>query len=307
MLTPMRDAIHDRIVNLIDTGQVKEAQDVLSSALKNSLKEDSFLDGIIEPVQIGNNDLHPQLDTETPVRIEQRLPDSPGAAAVPFLGGQMALQLQTSRFAVYFYRIQTPAMWADVDKLRTHVYDIRQHYLDQGVKDIGETKDTRFIQACNTIVGTAGSTVTATGVVQHANISGGITRSSVMEALKTMNDTPNRLEPATCLVNVKFAKDILKWKPSDTSDNISEAQLREGQKALGDMFGYRWLMSIKRDIIPDNQMFMFAGPDYLGRHYVLQEPVMWVKTEPTKVAFGAYTTLGFTIGNVAGVCKATFS
>jgi hypothetical protein len=71
--------------------------------------------------------------------------------------------------------------------------------------------------------------------------------------------------------------------------------------------GCRWIITIKRDLVPTNTFYLFTEPKFLGKHFLLEDTTMWLKREAFMLEFFSYQTAGLSIGNINGVCKCTIS
>jgi hypothetical protein len=301
----LNEAFVDKITSE-DTSLRKEAQQNVNDFTRDKMREDGFWRKILPPVDIANDELDRQVDTDKPVKIVDKEPGSPAAKTIPFATLPDNEYIHGPRYRVMFTRIVTPKFTKDVDELRTYDMDIRQILSDNAIKDMLAEEDDSAIAAVDTIVGAAGSIVTETGVAQHQEVDGGVTRETVNDALKIMPSTPSHLEVSTILVNNVFIKDVQKWGRDEVGGNLSEEIVRNGF-AERIMLGARWIVSIKRELLGDDEMYMFAEPKFLGKFYVLEDTTMYIDKKAYFLEFFAYEAVGSAIGNVAAVAKATFT
>lgn len=289
---------------------VKNATDAVNDFIRVRLREDSFFDNIIGPVNIPDSELDRQIHTDKPVKIVDKEPNSPAAISIPFGTLPNNVYIRGPKIGVGFDRIVTPRFTKDINELRTYRgIDIRQVLSDNAIKDLSAEKDGKFIQACISILapstGAAGETISETGVIQWQEISGGITRETVAEAKKIMTTTPSRLRPATALINQTTAIEFEKWDRTEVGGDLSEEILKRGW-AEREWFGMRFIVTIKNDLVPTNSMYLFAAPAYLGKNYVLDDVTMYIRREFYLLEFFAYMTIGGVIGNTAGVARVDF-
>ena len=155
-------------------GMEKTAIDAVNDFTRTKMREDGFYRRILPPLQISNDELDRQVDTDKPVKIVDKEPDSPAAISIPFATLPINLYIRGPRYRVMFDRIVTPRFTKDVDELRTYVMDIRQVLSDNAIKDMLAEEDSKFLAAVNTAIGTVGSTTPTSGTIQHKNIVGGI-------------------------------------------------------------------------------------------------------------------------------------
>jgi hypothetical protein len=294
----------------IEAGNVKMAQAGADEFVRMKMREDGFTRRILEPQQITNDMLDRQVDTDKPVMVLDKEPDSPAAITVPFGTVPENTYIYGPRYRVMFDRIMTPRFTKDIDELRTYDMDIRQIMSDNSVKDMTAEEDAKFIAAVNTILsngtGLANQTSSITGAVQWRTISGGITRDSLVEALKVMNDTSAHLEPAIALCNHKTAKEVLKFTRNEAGGDLSQDMILNGF-AERDFLTTKWVVTIKRDLVPDNTIFYFADPKFLGKFFVLEDSTMFIEKKAFMLEWFAYELIGGAIANAAACARVDFS
>jgi hypothetical protein len=308
-MSDLYTAANDKFIQNVmsnDPARIKQANEALGDYVKVQLREDCFSDKILNPETITDADLDRQVWTDKPLKIVDKEPGSPAAISVPF--GQLPINeyIRGPKYAIMFDRIVTPRFTKDIDELRTYRMDIRQVVSDNAVKDLSAEKDGKFMQAVNSLLGTQDVAVAATGVVQWKGIAGGITRDTLVEAKKIMPSTPSRLRPTIALCNQITALELEKFGRDEMGGDLSEEVFRNGW-AIADFMGMRWIITIKSDLVPDNNIYFFASQDFLGRSYVLNDITMWIERKHYLLEFFAYGTFGAGIGNVAGVARATFT
>ena len=287
----------------------KQAVDAVNDFTRTKVREDGFYRRIMPPLPISNDELDRQVDTDKPVKVVDKEPDSPAAISIPFATLPQNLYIRGPRYRVMFDRIVTPRFTKDVDELRTWVMDIRQVLSDNAIKDMLAEEDGKFLTAVNTAIVGPGLVVPTSGVVQHEAIAGGITRDTLFDALKIVPNTPSNLEVNTVLVNHITIKDICKFGGNEMgngNDSISADIMRNGW-TLREFMGVTWIITIKKGLVPTNTMYMFADPKFIGKSYVLEDTTMYIRREAYMLEFFAYETMGGSIGHTSGLGRADFS
>lgn len=318
-------AVNEAFLGMIERGQTKEAADAASQYTRVYMREEAVTDKVMPAVTIGNDELDRQVDTDKPVVIVDKEPNSPAAISVPF--GQLPFNryIRGPRYRVLFERIQSPRFTKDVDELRTYDMDIRQVLSDNSIKDMAAEKDGKFFAACDAAVGSAlYATLTAAesgngvGVGTATNCasgksrnyilvdSNGITRETLVEMLKVMPATASRLETQTIVCNNLTIKDVLKFSRDEMGGDLSEEVLLNGWSERT-FLGCRWIITIKRDLVPTNTFYLFTEPKFLGKHFLLEDTTMWLKREAFMLEFFSYQTAGLSIGNINGVARVQIS
>lgn len=301
----MNQAFYEKITS-DNAEMVKDAVQGVNDFTRLKMREDGFWRKILPAVPISNDELDRQVDTEKNVKVIDMEPDSPGAISIPYATLPMNRYIQGPRYRVMFDRIATPNFTTDVSRLRTWDMDIRQVLSDNAIKDMLAEEDGRAVQAVNFLLGGAvGSIVPETGIAQWRAFAGGITRETYNDALKVLPQTPMRLEVATTLVNSVFVKDLQKWGRDELGGDLSEEVARNGW-AERSIFGVRTIVTIKRDLVPDGTMFMFAEPKFLGKFFTLEDTTMHIEKKAYMLSFFAYEEIGSAIGNIAAAGRADF-
>jgi hypothetical protein len=288
-----------------DPRVVKEAQDAINDYTRMQMREDGFTRRVIPPVTITNDELDRQVDTDKPVKVVDKEPDSPAAISVPFATLPLNRYIRGPRYRVMFDRILTPKFVKDVDELRTWDMDIRQILSDNSIKDMLAEEDGKFILTINTILLGKGTIIPETGVAQYVGIAGGVTRDTLAEAMKVMPRTPRRLNVATVLINHVTIWDVVKFGRDEIGGDLSQDLFRTGF-TLRELMGVRFIVTIKRDLVPDNTIYMFAAPKFLGKFFVLEDTTMYIDRKAFMLEFFAYESIGCAIANVAAVARVDF-
>jgi hypothetical protein len=287
-------------------GLLKNASTASSNMIRRKIRENGFARSIIPPKPVGNEDLDRLTDTDLPAIIEDMEPRSPGAKSLSFDDTADTAFYRGDKFVVYFDKITTPEFTKNVNELRTYKMDLRAVITDNALKDMQRTEDSRFIKGVDRIVGLT-SGVGLSGRQQNFNITGGLTRDTYKEALSVLEDAD--LNNGVFLMNRKTAKAFLGWTRDEIGGDLAQDLFTDGLSALKEakIHGVRHLFTIKRDLVPDNVVYLFTEPDYLGRWYSLQDTTMYVEKKKDILRFSANEVLGVSIANVAGVARVNFT
>lgn len=277
-----------------DMGLIKQAEDAVNDFTRTKMREDGFYRRIMPPIPITNDELDRAVDTDKPIKIVDKEGDSPAAISIPFATLPTNLYIRGPRYRVMFDRIATPKFTKDVDELRTWIMDIRQVLSDNAIKDMLAEEDGKFLRAVNTALIGPGLTVPTSGTVQHEVISGLITRDTLCDSLKVMPNTPSNLEVHCVLLNNITIKEVMKFGHNEMGGTLSEDIIKSGW-SLKEFLGVKWLITIKKGLVPTNTMYHFADPKFIGKSYVLEETTMYIRREAYMLEFFAYETMGGTI------------
>ena len=284
--------INQAFLDKIDSGLTKEAGVAMSAFVRQKLRENGFTRKILNPITITPAELDRQT-TEEPTVIVEKEPDSV-AANMPFLGRPEVRYFTGVRYPVTFSKIETAEFKKSKFELATYRTDIRTVLQENSVKDLQKKEDENFY-ANVTAVATASSNV--------YNIAGGFTVQTLMNGIKNL--IANQLPVGCILMTQEMYADLLK-QPSTQIGSPAASSLYTGQASLENFYGYRIVTTIKNDILPNNQALVFAPPEYLGQFYLLQDAMVFLKTEADMVSFRTYEAVGSGLGNVNGVVVLNF-
>lgn len=293
------------VFGLIDAGQVKEAQDMVTDFTRIRIRESSIFEKVLPSVKLSDDQLTPQLGTDKPVKLVEREPASPGAVTIPFGTQPIQYYIRGDRYPVFFDRIVTPKFTKDVTELRTYGMDIRQVISDNAVLDMDFEFDRKMLAAFQSIVGAEGSTVPETGVVQNQRIVDplGITRRALFDMRKILPSTFAKLEAVTVIVNNITINDVAAQGRDEVGGDLAQEMYIEGfqQKKL---LGLNWIVTNKTELVANNEFWLVASPEFIGKSFVLEDVTMYLDRRAFLIEFFAYCERGATIGNAAAIARA---
>ena len=298
--------LNETLFDQLDTpGMQKQAIDAVNDFTRTKMREDGFYRRIMPPLTITNDELDRQVDTDKPVKVVDKEPDSPAAVSIPFATLPVNFYIRGPRYRVMFDRIVSPRAVKDVDELRTYVMDIRQVLSDNMIKDMLAEEDGKFMAAINAVLPTAGAPAVGSGEVQYEEIYGGITRETLVDALKIMPRTASHFEVETCLVNNLTIKELLKFGRDEMGGDFSQDIIKNGW-AETNFLNCRWIVTIKTGLVPTDSLFMFASPKFIGKNYELEPTTMYIRREAYMLEYFAYETTGGSFGHTNGLARVDF-
>jgi hypothetical protein len=298
--------INETLFDQLSTpGMEKQAVDAVNDFTRIKMREDGFFRRIMPPLTVSNDELDRQVDTDKPVKVIDKEVDNPPAQSIPFATLPSNQYIRGSRYRVTFARIVTPRFTKDVDELRTYVMDIRQVLSDNAIKDMLAEEDGKFITGVNSALVGVNTIVPASGAIQWQTIAGGITRDTTQDAFKVMPSTPWHLEVHTVLINNVTIREIFKWGRDEMGGDFAQDIVKNGW-AEEEFMNARWIITIKRDLVPDETIYGFSDPKFIGKNFLLEDTTMYIKREAYLLEFFAYETVGATIGHSGGLIRVDF-
>jgi hypothetical protein len=308
---------NDTFVEMIKAGEEKKAAVSAQSFTRNKLREESFTEKIITPIDIANDDLDKSEDPELLVKWNDREPDTAPAVTIPLGVTPFGFQFVGTRFPSYFTRITSPKFNKDIDYLRSYDYDIRAIMLELSTKDIATEIDTRFLSRVDSIVGleNTANPLNGLGLPQYVSISGGITRENVAEAFKVIKRLQVPFGPmqpdgseakGVMLMNNVTADDFVKMSRSEVGGDLAQDMWINGLPSKT-LLGVKPIYTIKRDLVPDGIIYLFSSEEFFGKYYRLQPLTVFMKNEAYFLEYFQYMNVSLAIGNVKGAVKIDFN
>lgn len=304
--------VNARILEHLDRDEVKKAQDAATDYTRTQIREESFAFKILPPEKATDDMLDRALDERLQI-IWEIEPDSPGAKWVPLQTVPDGEYIVGSRYIIPFARVLTPKFIKDIDELRTYRQDLRKILTDNSIKDALAEIDSKFVATVNSIVNDtpgAGMPNNVTGKVQMIELSDPLNRSSFAEAKKMLprgnSNGKYRLKNYIALMNDVTAQDWLKLTRDQVGGDLAEDFFRNGL-TTDTFLGVKAIFTIKDDLIPDNHVYFFAAPEFLGKCFYLTDWTMYMKKEAFFIEMFSYWLGGFAFGNVAGMALAKFN
>ena len=300
----LNEAIFEQLAT---PGLEKQAADAINEFTRVKMREDGIYRKVIPPLNITADDLDRQYFTDKPAKVIDKENDNPPAISIPFGTLPINVYIRGPRYLVTFDRIVSPRFVKDTVELQTWVMDIRQVMSDNAIKDMMAEEDSKFFTAVNAALGgSQGATNPVSGVVQWQAMGSAISRNSLTESKKIMPSTPYHLEAVTAVTNNVTIKDVEKFGRDEMGGDFSEDLIRQGWSEKH-FLGMDWIITIKRDLVPDGTVFYFSDPRFIGKNFNLEDTTMYIKKEAFMVEFFAYQTSGGTLGHIGGLARADFS
>jgi hypothetical protein len=307
---------NDTFVEMIRAGEEKKAAVSAQSFTRNKLREESFTEKILTPIDISNDELDKAENPEFLVKWNDREPDTAPAVTIPLGVVPDAYQFSGSRYPSYFTRITSPKFNKDIDHLRSYDYDIRAIMLEISTKDIAAEIDSRFIERVNSVLGTrdAVNPLNGMGLPQYRSISGGITRENVAEAFKVIKRLRVPFGPSqpdggeskgVMLMNTVTADDFVKMSRSEVGGDLAQDMFVNGLPSKT-LLGVKPIYTIKSDLVPDGTIYLFSSEEFFGKYYRLQPLTVFMKNEAYFLEYFQYMNLSLAIGNVKGAVRIDF-
>jgi len=289
--------INSNFVRKLEEGRVKEAEDEGSRFIRSRMRQDSFAREILEPVEIGPDELDRDVNTDQPRKIIEKEPDST-ATYVTFKGTGQRSWFRGPRYSVYFGKVESERFTKSKFELMTYQNDIRKILTDNSVKDMADQEDQKFMETVKAAVPVANEG-TAAAKAGAANFDPAIIRAGVNMLLA------NKIPCGKLLMTKELYNYAMEMQAAQIGDSVASRHYNEGIEGEKSLYGYPVITTIKNDIIANDEIWFFAPQEYLGNFFLLQDATLFIKQEADIIEFWSYSAPGIGIGNVNGIARIT--
>jgi len=280
---------------LVSSGRTKEAADATEPFIRSKLRQAALCRHILTPDVVTRDRLVPDEYTDQPSLLVELEPDS--VATVATLRGQTKRRwFKGKRFRVGFHKYMTERFIKNEDELDTYSYDIRKVIADNFVRDLADIEDSNFFDMCE-------AAVTATSQVV-ASDSTTFTSGALLEAKNILRDL--RLPCGPLVLSEGLIETLVTRDSTVLGDSLQQRFFDEGILMRKDVWGTPLVLSIKNDILPKNEAWLFTTESFLGKFYIRREPTLFVKKEEELLEMHASESIGMALLRSHGVVKITF-
>lgn len=286
--------LNSNFVRKLEEGRTKEAQMEGSALIRTRLRQEAFTREILTPVLLSDNEIDRDQDTDLPKKIVEIEPDSI-ATFVPFKGSGKRTWFKGPRYSVFFGKTESQHFVKSKFELMTYQNDIRKLFSDNSTKDMGDQEDIHFKATLDAIITAAPAQLVASA--------GGLTAANVVSGLKNL--IARKIPVGKMLMTKELYYDALALAATSVGDDVASRHYADGVENEEKLWGIPVITTIKNEIIPNNEIWIFGPENYLGNFFLLQDATLFIKQEADIIEFWSYAALGIGIGNTASVTKLT--
>lgn len=285
--------------------QVKSAAAAATKATRTTIKEESFQPVIMPFMDVTNDDLDYNSDSEISGKWFELEADTRGARIVPYNTSPITVNYRAEKYLVIISQMITPEYAKNVNELRGYKTDVQAMIQDSMLRDLHTMQDTFLI---NTVDRTVGERVLLgspgwTTESQHVEIDAGFNRDSVsrIDSFMVERTLPDHLH----LCNARTLKEYLAWKHDEVGGPDAQGVLRKGFKYHEklEFFGANWVPTIKRTLVTNGTIYTFTHPDYLGKACMLEDIKVTIKKDWDIIRMRADQQTGLTFSVSRGLQK----
>ena len=284
--------LNSNFVRKLEDGRTKEAAAEGSAFIRAKLRQEAFSREILTPTMLADDEIDRDVHTDLPKKIVEIEPNSV-ATYVPFKGTGKRTWFKGPRYEVYFGKTESQRFNKSKFELMTYQNDIRKILSDNSVKDMADQEDIAFY---NTTLAIANA-----NPGQVLTPSGGLTAANVAAAFQDL--ASRRLPVGKILMTKELYYDALQLPATSVGDDVASRHYDMGIEEEEKLWGIPVVTTIKTDILPPNEFWVFAPENYLGNFFLLQDATLFIKQEADLIEFWSYAAPGIGIGNTASLCR----
>lgn len=287
------------------------------SFIKQRLREESFARRILIPTPVTKHDVQRAVDHDTVQKIiDIEFDKDPNALgmALNFTSEPTAIYVRGKRFAVDFFKIETPFYEKTEQELYAYEYPVIRTIEENSVKDIQFIEDKVFIGHINSIFDSAtftevDATAGATDIFNPGTgtFSGAFDRKAVLAGFRAIegsvaSEAPRKLRPEVILVAESRYFDWLDQR-ADSIGNATADQITVNGYPHDQILGRKLITTTKIDLLPGDRFFVFAPQRYFGYFFVLNATKFYIDKIADLIRWKTWELIGMGFGNVRAVMR----
>lgn len=272
--------------------------------IRRRLRERSVVRRIMEFTPTTDSDLVALPTEEQPVMWGQLQQESMGAVSMTFHDAVENETFWRETFIVRFFVVSTPEYYKNEWELKTHSHDTVKALTEDCLLDLEEEEDQRWFAASDDTVGPIDG-VGLSGNIQNFYF-GAFARDTWVTSKYLFSD--RQLPTGVFVANQRFMANFERLPRNEIGGDLSQDLFKDGGDALKDakIGGVPLVFTTKNHIVPDNVLYQYTQPDYLGVAREYQKPTLYMRKEKRTFFFSLDEVIAISIVNVAGINRGLF-
>lgn len=288
----------------LDTAGGKEKIAVAgASYVRDRLRETAFSAKLIPMQQVTKADLQRSVSHEGLTKIIDIEPQSL-AMALNFRSQPDGRVISAPRFEIPFFTISSERFMKTEQELQSYEMPITKVIEQNSVKDLQRVQDRTFMTYAYAAV-LAASAISG-GVnknIQQAGQSNIQAKADIIELFDALDD--DELAVGTMLMTKSMFNSWLALPNTEIGSILNSEIAVDGYK-YNTILGQKLITTVKNNIVYPNEVWVFAQPDFLGKHYVLNNVKFYIDKRANMVEWQSWFDLGMGIVNIRSVARKFF-
>ena len=296
--------VNELFVQKLDSEHEKVAQEA-AAFIRLKLREVAFSRKIINPVYVTKADLQRSTLNDQLVKIVDIEPDS-AAMEINLRGNPTVRYVEGNRFQVSFFTITSEEFQKTEEELLAYEMPVTEIIERNSVKDIQRIEDTAFMTAVQAAVIASGKSTTYTPATSGTIEMGVFVKLFNLLEMGSDSTGSNPLKTDLVLMNQADFNKFLALPATTIGSAVAGEQYVNGYR-YDTILGKKLVVTNKGDIVPPLSIFAFAGQEFLGKFFVLNDTKFWVEKKRNLIKWSAYETIGMAIANTLALAKVTLT
>ena len=284
--------LNSNFVRKLEDGRIKEAAAEGSAFIRAKLRQESFAREILTPVMLADDEIDRDVNTDLPKKIVEIEPNSV-ATYVPFKGTGPRTWFHGPRYEVFFGKVESQRFNKSKFELMTYQNDIRKILSDNSVKDMSDQEDIAFY---DTVLAIANANAS-----QVLTPSGGLNAANVSAAFQNL--ISRKIPIGKILMTKELYYEALNLPATAVGMDVASRHYDSGIENEEKLWGIPVVTTIKNDILPSNEFWVFGPENYLGNFFLLSDATLFIKQEADMIIFWSYSSPGIGVGNTASLTR----
>jgi len=298
-MDPQIDAatFNNLFVSRLDTSDgIEKAAQAGGAFVRERLREVSFARAILPPEYVTKADCQRSVNHDTLVKIVDIEPQS-SAAAVNFRGKTHERYIESERYEIPFFKIESDKFRKNEAELLAYDYPVTKVIEENSVKDIQKIEDGKFIEFTDAVITANGKNITPAAA-------GPATSENLVKLFKAL-DT-DELAVGTILMHKADWDDFMTQEGAVIGSPLASEILVNGYK-YNTILGHKLVVTIKSSIVVPGTLYIFTDPKYLGNFYILNDTKFYIEKRGDMVSWQTWEYVGMGYGNLRAAAKMTLT
>ena len=263
-----------------------------SAFVRAVMREIAFSRRILPPESVTRADCTRSTQHDTLIKIVDIEPDSK-AFAINFRGEAEDKYVQGRRYALPFFKIESPKFQKSEGELLAYDYPITKVIEENSIKDIQAVEDEKFIEYSESAINISGKRIVASST-------NSVDR-KVLTSLFKMIDY-DRLSVGCVLMNNVDYDDWCVQDATEVGSSLASEMTVSGYK-YDSILKRKLVVTNKSDIVAPGEIWAYTEPAYLGNFFILNDTKFWIKKEADMVIWKTWEYIAEGFGNIKSIAK----
>lgn len=284
----------------------KQATLAANDYFRTEIRSNGIRRNITPPTQVTKDMFDPSETTDFPIIYAEVAPKSSGAYMVSFETGPRNENIYGGKIRIELNRIMTKKYSIDKVRLDAYKMPLLEILEDLLLKDIMDVEDNQTIGLDKKICGELNAYNPFMNCCRYVTC-GPMNREALVHLKKGLPVAPGHLMTKKFLMNDLTYFDLGALGRQEVGGDMAQDMFVNGV-TMSTIQGIDTVVTIKTDLIPTKEVFIYTDPKYYGGFYVYKDVAMVVdEVDDIWMTFFAHECVGASVANSAGVARASLT